>query len=200
MHNSTFSAKPDAKRLTAKPRQRKCCVCKEPFLKQRMGQVACGPYCAAIAGNQATVKDDRKADQTRKEALKTRSDRMKEAQIAFNALRREVCRQAGYLCICCDQPLDWTGNNVDNGHYRSVGSAPHLRFNPNNSWAQRKQCNRYGAGRAVDYRIGLIKRIGLEAVEALESDNEPRKWTIPELIAIKVECRAKLRELKKAGE
>ena len=44
-----------------------------------------------------------------------------------------------------------------------------------------KQCNRWGAGRAVDYRIGLICRIGLASVEALESENDPTKWTIEEL-------------------
>ena len=49
-----------------------------------------------------------------------------------------------------------------------------------NAHGQRKQCNRWGAGRAVDYRIGLICRIGLASVEALESENDPAKWTIEE--------------------
>jgi hypothetical protein len=48
----------------------------------------------------------------------------------------------------------------------------------------------------VDYRIGLVARIGLEAVEALESDNTPRKWTREELIAIRDTYKAKLKEMK----
>jgi hypothetical protein len=47
----------------------------------------------------------------------------------------------------------------------------------------------------VDYRIGLIERIGLPAVEALESDQEPRKYSIQDLKAIRDEYRAKLKIL-----
>jgi hypothetical protein len=70
-----------------------------------------------------------------------------------------------------------------------------LRFNEFNCHAQRKQCNRYGAGRAVDYRLGLIQRIGREVVEALEADDLARKYTIDELKAIKAEYKAKLKQL-----
>ena len=51
------------------------------------------------------------------------------------------------------------------------------------------------AGRAVDYRIGLINRIGLAAVEALEADNRVRKWTRGELIEIRARYAAKRKEL-----
>lgn len=81
------------------------------------------------------------------------------------------------------------------GHYRSTGSASHLRFNEDNVHRQLVYCNRYGAGRAVDYRLGLINRIGLQRVEALEADNQPHKWTREELIAIKEKYKQKLKEL-----
>ena len=48
----------------------------------------------------------------------------------------------------------------------------------------------------MDYRVGLIKRIGLEAVESLEADQTPKKYTIAELRAIKAHYVAKLKELK----
>lgn len=89
------------------------------------------------------------------------------------------------------------GGSFDAGHYRSTGSASHLRFDPDNCHAQRKQCNRYGAGRAVDYRIGLIARIGLERVEALEANNTPHKWTADELREIKATYREKTKQLLK---
>jgi hypothetical protein len=72
---------------------------------------------------------------------------------------------------------------------------PHLRYNEDNAHGQRKQCNRWGAGRAVDYRIGLIKRIGLERVEALESNNEVVKYTIEDLKEITKKYKAKLKEV-----
>ena len=143
---------------------------------------------------------DRKTIRLRKEQLKTRSDYMKEAQVAFNAYIRE--RDKNQPCICCGQPLHSgsVGGAFDCGHYRSVGSAPHLRFDERNAHAQRKQCNRYGAGRAVDYRIGLIHRIGEAAVVALESDNAPRHWTKEQLIEIRDNYRARLKTSKKEDQ
>ncbi|MNL72197.1 Bacteriophage Lambda NinG protein [compost metagenome] len=87
------------------------------------------------------------------------------------------------------------GGAYDAGHYRSRGSASHLRFDEANCHAQRKHCNRYGAGRAVDYRIGLIARIGLPEVERLEADNSVCKWTRDELVAIKNHYKARLKAL-----
>lgn len=142
------------------------------------------------------AKVERAETRRRKEAIKTIPQLIKEAQIEFNKFIR--LRDADKPCICCGQPLTAgeVGGLFDCGHYRSVGSASHLRFNELNAHGQRKQCNRWGAGRAVDYRIGLIDRIGMEAVEALESDNEPRKWTKEELRSIKETYKRKVKELK----
>lgn len=135
-------------------------------------------------------------DFTKLERLKRRSEWIKEAQIAFNAFIR--LRDAGKPCICCGKPLgeESPGGAYDCGHCRSVGSAPHLRFDERNAHAQRKQCNRYGAGRAVDYRIGLISRLGVGVVDELESDQSVKHYSIDDLKAIRDHYRAKLKELK----
>lgn len=143
------------------------------------------------------AKVERATTRARKEALKRIPDLIKEAQVAFNAYIRE--RDKAKPCICCGQPLGAgeVGGAYDCGHYRSTGSAPQLRFDERNAHAQRKVCNRWGAGRAVDYRIGLVARLGAATVEALESENYVRKWTREELIAIKTKYVQKLKELKK---
>ena len=175
---------------------KRCKVCKEEFIPSRMGQKVCGPDCASQMAKKMREKVERAEDRRKKEALKTRSQWMKEAQIAFNAYIRE--RDKNRPCICCGRPLadSGVGGGFDCGHYRSVGSAPHLRFNEDNAHGQTKQCNRWGAGRAVDYRIGLIRRIGLEAVEVLESDQTPRHYSIEDLKEIIQTYRAKLKDLK----
>ena len=144
----------------------------------------------------AAAKVERDSIRARKEAIKTLPTLKAEAQQAFNAYIR--ARDADKPCICCGLPLSAgdVGGSFDCGHYRSVGSAQHLRYDERNAHGQRKQCDRWGAGRAVDYRIGLVARIGLAAVEALESDNAPRKWLREELIYIRDRYRAKLKELK----
>ena len=143
----------------------------------------------------AAAKVERAETRRRKEAIKTIPDLIKEAQHAFNAYIR--ARDAAQPCICCGHPLGDgdVGGAYDAGHYRSTGSASHLRFDPDNCHAQRKQCNRYGAGRAVDYRIGLIARIGSDRVAALETSNSPHKWTREELIAIRDHYKKLLKEI-----
>ena len=145
----------------------------------------------------AAAKVERAETRRRKEAIKTIPELIKEAQHAFNAYIR--ARDAHQLCISCGAPppdLSRLHAGRDAGHYRSVGSASHLRFHEDNVHAQCVHCNQWGAGRAVDYRIGLMARVGLDAIEALEADNTPHKWTREELIAIRDTYKAKLKEMK----
>lgn len=180
----------------AKIRQKRCKICREYFTPRSSFAKACGPVCAQEYVRLEKAKKDRQERQKGLQALKTKRDYIKEAQIAFNAYIR--ARDAGKPCICCGVSLqaEAIGGGYDCGHYRSVGSAPHLRFHEDNAHAQTKRCNRYGAGRAVDYRIGLIARIGLSRVESLEADNSSPRWTIDDLRAIRDKYRAKLKELK----
>jgi hypothetical protein len=182
-----------------KPRKPKVCKhCRTAFVPSRPMQSICNTVACA-AGYAATKREQkvRKEIREAKAKAKTRSQWLKETQAEFNKWVRT--RDAGKPCICCGKPLSGgdIGGAYDCGHYRSVGSAPHLRFHPDNAHAQNKQCNRWGAGRAVDYRLGLIARIGLAAVEALEADQESRKYSIEDLKAIKATYIAKRKQLEK---
>ena len=140
---------------------------------------------------------ERSSIRARKEAIKTIPVLIKEAQREFNAYIR--ARDRDQPCISCGAPPpDLSGLHAgrDAGHYRSVGSASHLRFHEDNVHAQCVHCNQWGAGRAVDYRIGLVARLDLARVEALEHNNTPNKWTHEELRGIRDTYRAKLKELK----
>ena len=174
-----------------------CKQCKTKFAPARPLQAVCGPMCGLERAKKARLTAEKKQDRVKRESLKTIPQLIKEAQVEFNAYIRE--RDKNQLCICCARPLGTSdvGGSFDCGHYRSTGSASHLRFDERNAHAQRKDCNRWGAGRAVDYRIGLVARIGLEAVESLEADNQPVKWDRDTLRQIKVIYRAKTRELKR---
>lgn len=145
----------------------------------------------------AAARVERAEIRRRKEAIKTIPVLIREAQTAFNAFIR--ARDEKQPCISCGKPPgDMTELHAgrDAGHYRSTGSAPHLRYHEDNCHAQCVKCNQWKAGNAVDYRIGLIARIGQARVEALESANEVHKWTREELIEIRDTYRRKLRELK----
>ena len=177
------------------PKARHCEVCHTLYTPQRMGQVVCRPACAMKKVRLEKVAE-RAQIKTRKEAIKTIPDLIKEAQHAFNAFVR--ARDSAKPCICCGRTQEagygTAAHGWDCGHYRSTGSASHLRFNEDNAHRQLVICNRHGAGRAVDYRRGLINRIGLERVEALEASNTPHKWTREELIGIRDHYRKLLKE------
>lgn len=177
-----------------KRRTRKCKVCREPFEPRNMAHKVCSVQCSIVHMESEKVLKLKRERQAGLAKLKRRADYLKEAQTAFNAYIRLRDRLAGYPCISSGRPLDWSGNAVDAGHYRSTGSAPHLRFNEDNVHAQSKHDNQYLAGNAVDYRIQLVRRIGLERVEALESDDTPRKWTIEQLQAIKEHYKQLIKE------
>lgn len=191
-------------------RRTRCAHCKKRLDPERPSQIVHMECAAAYICAQhdkrereeakkarATAKVERATTRARKQALKRIPDLIREAQRAFNAFIRE--RDKDRPCICCGHPLGAgdIGGAYDCGHYRSVGSAAHLRYHEQNAHAQRKSCNRWGAGRAVDYRIGLVARIGSDAVEALEADNTTHKWQRDELIAIKAKYVQKLKDLKK---
>ena len=176
--------------MTLKPkRQKRCKACLETFYPRATTQKACSINCA-----QKLVKADQqralKADsRKRRQAIKGHREWLREAQAAFNRFVR--VRDYGRPCISSGREMDWegkgitTGSRVDAGHYRSTGAASHLRFNLWNCHAQSVRDNRDLSGNAVDYRIGLIERIGLERVEALEGDNEPRRFDIDYLKRVK---------------
>lgn len=185
-------------------KQKSCNVCKAKFSPKSSLQKVCGLFCAAEYGNflrsknaQRKKAEEARKDRKKREAMKTHPQLIKEAQREFNRFIR--LRDIGRSCICCGVPLGEAvlGGAADAGHYRSVGSAPNLRYNEDNCHSQSKRCNRYGAGRAVDYRIGLVARIGLERVEALEADNTPKHYTKDELRNIRDTYRIKAREMEK---
>lgn len=141
----------------------------------------------------ATIKAQRKEDKERRESLKTRSDYLKEAQKAANQYVRLRDEKAGLPCISCGR---FHGGQWHCGHYRSVGSAPHLRFDTERNLARQCQpCNTHLHGNLVNYRLGLLGRIGPENVAALEADQTPRHYSIDDLKSMIKEYKEKSRIL-----
>lgn len=186
------------------PKRKKCrnTSCRQEFITQRPMQVVCGPRCAsqlAIAKRQSDEAKARRKERAEiraaKARLKTRSDHMREAQQAFNAYIRE--RDFNDPCISCGRHHK---GQYHAGHYRTVGGNPELRFEPSNVHKQCAPCNNHKSGDIVNYRLSLVKKIGLVKVEWLEGPHEPKHYTIEDLQEIKRHYRALTRELKKQRE
>lgn len=184
------------------PRRKRCPECRVMFTPDRTGQAVCGEIDCAIAHGQsekgraiagkALAEIGRREIKVRKEALKSRSAHMKDTQQAFNEWVRH--RDAALPCVSCGRHHE---GKYDAGHYRTVGSNPALRFEPLNCHRQCSPCNTQLSGNIVNYRIELVRRVGIANVEWLEGPHEPQKHTIEELKALTAKYRAMTRELKK---
>ena len=149
---------------------------------------------AMVESNNAKLKKEteqaRKADtKERKEKIKTYSEFLKDLQKVFNEWVRES--QRGSKCISCSNPTP-----SDAGHYKSVGANPELRFEPLNVHLQCRKCNGYWGGNLIEYRKGLIQKIGVEKVEWLEGPHEPTKLSVEEIKELITLYRAKIKTLK----
>lgn len=188
---------------------KKCKVCRREFTPIKFGQVVClldGYKCANEYAEQQRAKKEKKEKREfnretkrRKEALKTKPQLTKELQKAFNRFIR--ARDRDQPCISCDAPPSenkhLTGSGWDCGHYRSVGSAPELRFEELNAHKQCVKCNQHLGGNVVEYRKRLIERIGPDKLEWLEGHHESPNYTHDELREKTKYYNAKARELEK---
>lgn len=182
----------------------KCAECRQPFKKLRMTQKTCSPECALPYGKrvalQKAVKDKRIADKIeraqlkeRRENLKSKSEVAEELQKIVNFYIRTRDGMAGYGCISCGTQTSYPFFHA--GHFRSVGSAPHLRFDTSNIHRQCSRCNTHLGGNGIEYAKNLPARIGQAAFDALLADQTPRHYTKDDLQSLKILFRKKIKEL-----
>lgn len=173
--------------LTPTLRPKTCAYskCGREFIPFRPMQQVCGPVCAsrlvrsAAAEKKAKEKAERALDRAKREGMKPRRKWLAEAQAAVNKYVRLRDMRAGCGCISCGAtPSQKFGGTMDAGHFRSVGSAPHMRYYLPQIAMQCVRCNRHLGGNAVEFRRGLIERRGLERVEAIEAMQGVAKWPI----------------------
>jgi hypothetical protein len=181
-----------------KLKPKKCRICAKEYQPVSSTSKVCSVECAqGLLKKMATTQITRQRRKERaqdKLKLKTRADYFREAQAALNKWIREV-RDAGKPCISCGHTDH--GQKFDAGHFITRGSRPNLALEENNLARQCHWCNVHLSGNQILFRKGLVARIGLEAVESLEADQTPRKYTIEQLQAIKADYMARIRKAKK---
>lgn len=170
----------------------KCKICKITFEKKSFNQQWCTPECAIELiklNNQKKAKqkqkEENKTDKAIKQKLKSYSQKLADAKKVFQKWIRE--RDEHHPCISCGSP---TSNPYwDAGHFKKAELYRGVIFNENNVHKQCRKCNFYMDGNELNYRVGLIKKIGIEQVEELEQFAEQTKiykYTDDELQLIKI--------------
>ena len=165
--------------------------CNNTFEQYNTLQTVCYT-CLIERGRKQRERDERRVHRKAKERVKSRSDWMRETQSAFNAYIR--ARDARDGCISCDKPATWSGQ-WHASHYRPAGVCTALRFHEWNVHKSCSICNNHKSGNLIEYRARLIEKVGLDAVEWLESQNKTHKWDVDDLREIRAMYRKKLKEL-----
>ena len=148
-------------------------------------------YCVACAIEKGRAKTWKDKKAKMREELKTRSQKIQEARVIFQQYIR--ARDKDKPCISCGTT---TATKWDAGHYLKAELYTGLIFDENNCHKQCQRCNQYGGGMQIEYRIGLVERIGEDKVKSLEVKKDALRvyrWSDYELGQLK----KKYAELKK---
>ena len=162
-----------------------CTECKEPLLFENFatpGTRICKPCKSFLRLKKQGEMQQRsierlKTKKQKKKVVMSIANLKKKVQRVFNKWIRK--RDADLLCISCHKYAD----KYDAGHYVAQGSSGVLRYNEDNVNKQcSNNCNRFKHGNLIEYRINLIKKIGIRRLEYLEEHrNDIKKWTREEL-------------------
>jgi hypothetical protein len=181
-----------------------CCIdcLAEKVVKTRVNAVK-----VAQKHEKRELINKKKATKSRLREMERISAYEKRAHAQFNKWVR--LRDKDDPCPSCnryDHEIQYSPyGKWDCGHYLSVGSHPELRFEPLNAHKQCKKCNG-GAGNyskkertvSAEYRVNLIKKIGIEKVEWLEGPHEPAKHTRDDLVEIERKYKELLKNVQNA--
>jgi hypothetical protein len=167
-------------------------------------QVACSPRCAIEhaqalrerreASEERKARKERAREQKRlREAIRTPTEWAALAQQEFNSYIN--LRDRDLPCPACGQSPRKGARHAM--HYRSRAAAPQLRFDTRNVHSGCAQCNNSKSGNIVEYRKGLVERIGEETVKRLEYNDERAHFTVDYLKRVQAVFRRRKNHLKR---
>lgn len=180
--------------VTIKKKTCKVKGCRIKFTPRNSLQQVCGLKCAITLDEQkkaTKAKNQRKIDKKKLDGLRPASFWTKKALAAFNKFIRE--RDKDDPCISCGR---YHTGQYHAGHYMSRGARAELQFHPANNSKQCAPCNTHLSGNISLYRPALIKKVGLEMVEYLETFHRPQRLTIDEIKEIEQHYKDELRRIK----
>ena len=181
-----------------KTKTRLCKGCKTKYPEQELLKINLSWFhsydCATQYAKQKAKKDKEQADKKFKREFyeKDPKTRAKAAKEWCHRYIRE--RDSGKPCICCNRPL---GGKFDAGHFHESGNYSRIRYHEDNIHGQRSDCNMHKGGDSGDYRVNLIKKIGQDKVDWLDSQRSGViKRTAQDYKEIENYYKAKLKELR----
>ena len=175
-------------------RAKTCKACQIKFIPERQFQAVCSWECSLEYNKILKQKKVRKEKKEFKENDIAVLKRL--AQTLVNKWIR--VRDNALPCISC-------GFNGDSrqwhaSHYMPMGNNSAIRFNEENIHKACSICNNHLSGNLVPYRFALINKIGIDRVEWLEQQKQPKKWSLEELKEIIKTYKEKIKNKEKGSQ
>ncbi len=167
---------------------KQCKQCGEVFKPFNTLQVVCSAICALEFNSKKEVD---KRFKVMKSDSRSLIELRNLARVSFQIYIRQ--RDVDLPCISCDK----TYAKWDAGHYLKAEIYTKLIFNEDNVHKQCSYCNLQLAGNLIEYRKGLVKRIGINRVEDLEDmadSSRSYKFAKDELINLAKEYKLKIKK------
>ena len=167
---------------------KQCKQCGEMYKPFNTLQVVCSAICALEFNSKKEVD---KRFKVMKSDSRSLIELRNLARVSFQIYIRQ--RDENLPCISCDK----TYAKWDAGHYLKAEIYTKLIFNEDNVHKQCSYCNLQLAGNLIEYRKGLVKRIGVKRVEDLEDmadSSRLYKFTKDELITLAKNYKLKIKK------
>lgn len=178
-------------------REKTCKACKTKFTPDREMQTTCSYSCAI---DYARYNQDKKAKAKKTDARRELKKFNNNDTTVLKKKVQDKCNEYIRLrdekepCISCLYSGD--GRQWHAGHYKPQGGNSALRYDERNIHKQCSICNTHKSGNLAEYRINLIKKIGVEEVEDLEATKNIKKWTKEDLNVLLDQFKYKIKKLK----
>ena len=167
---------------------KQCKQCGEVFKPFNTLQVVCSAICALEFNSKKEVD---KRFKVMKSDSRSLIELRNLARVSFQIYIRQ--RDKDLPCISCNKSdAKW-----DAGHYLKAEIYTKLIFNEDNVHKQCSYCNLQLAGNLIEYRKGLVKRIGINRVQELEDmadSSRSYKFTKEELITLAKNYKLKIKK------
>jgi len=167
---------------------KQCKQCCEMFKPFNTLQVVCSAICALEFNSKKEVDKRFKVMKSDSQSLIQLRNL---ARVSFQIYIRQ--RDKDLPCISCNKSdAKW-----DAGHYLKAEIYTKLIFNEDNVHKQCSYCNLQLAGNLIEYRKGLVKKIGINKVQELEDmadSSRSYKFTKDELITLAKNYKLKIKK------
>ena len=167
---------------------KQCKQCGEMFKPFNTLQVVCSAICALEFNSKKEVD---KRFKVMKSDSRSLIELRNLARVSFQIYIRQ--RDKDLPCISCNKSdAKW-----DAGHYLKAEIYTKLIFNEDNVHKQCSYCNLQLAGNLIEYRKGLVKKIGINKVQELEDmadSSRSYKFTKEELITLAKNYKLKIKK------